>query len=293
MLKPSASASSIETRTLPGIAVERLASAGVESPLFDAQVLLAAALGVDRARVLAGTVEADESGIARFEAMLARRISREPVAYILGRREFYSLEIEVNGDVLVPRPETETLVDVALEFIAGRPRARVLEVGTGPGAVAIAIATNAPHAEIVATDISEAALAVARRNASRCSAANRIDFVLADICRPLSGKEELGRFDLIISNPPYISDSEFARLAPEVRDFEPSLALRGGPDGLHFFRRIAEDAPSHLARGAMLALEVGDGQDGAVRKILEDRGLSPQAVIRDLGGKARVVTARP
>src|SRR5262249_52662780 len=267
-----------------------LAAAGIESAALDAQLLLAEAAGVDRPALLSGTVDLSAPTLARFEASLARRRAREPLAYILGRREFYSLEFEVNRAVLIPRPHTEAVVDVGLTFIAAHSRARVLDIGTGTGAIAIAIAVNAPHAGIVATDLSSRALEVARRNAVRNRVAERIGFVAADIfVQPDSGPD-LGKFDLVISNPPYIVDAQVASLEAEIRDFEPPMALRGGRDGLDFFRRIAAGIRSHLRPDGLLVLEVGAGQDTAVAEILGAAGMHPAGVINDLDGIARVVT---
>ena len=274
-------------------AAARLAAAGIESSRLDAQVLLAEAAHSDRAALLAGSIEVTPEVAARFDALITRRAAHEPVAYILGRREFYSLEFEVTPDVLIPRPHTETLVDAALEYIAAKPRSRVLDIGTGSGAIAIAVAANAADASVVATDISAAALEVARRNAARCRVAPRITFVRADIFSPLDNSPALGTFDLVISNPPYIVDDEVAYLDADIRDFEPHLALLGGADGLDFFRRIADKAKAHLHEDGLLALEVGAGQDTAVAEILNKAGMHPVRVINDLDGIARVITARP
>lgn len=224
---------------------------------------------------------------------MARRAAREPVAYILGRREFYSLEFEVDREVLIPRPHTETVVEVALEFISEHPGARVLDVGTGSGAIAVALAVNAPGVSVVASDIWPPALALARRNAVSTKVAERIRFVAADLFERLDGGPTLGKFDLVISNPPYIVDDQVPVLEAEVRDFEPLVALRGGSDGLDFFRRIAAGVKSHLERGSLVVLEVGAGQDSAVAAILAAEGMHPTGVIKDLDGIARVVTARP
>jgi release factor glutamine methyltransferase len=274
-------------------AATSLAAAGIGSAHLDAQLLLAAAAHVDRAALLSGSVNLSPETLAQFRALMARREAREPVAYILGRREFYSLEFEVNREVLIPRPHTETVVDVALEFITEHPRARVLDIGTGPGAIAVAVAVNAPQVSVVATDIWPPALALARRNAISHNVAERIGFVATDLFERLDAGPALGKFDLVISNPPYIVDDQLALLEAEVRNFEPLVALRGGPDGLDFFRRIAAGVKSHLERDRLLVLEVGAGQDSAVAAILTAAGMHPEGVIKDLDGMARVVTARP
>lgn len=293
MPRPTASTQIPKVSVVLEAAAASLAAAGIESSRLDAQLLLAAAAHVDRAALLSGRVDLSPQTLARFASMMARRAAREPVAYILGRREFYSLEFEVNREVLIPRPHTETVVDVALELIADHPRARVLDLGTGSGAIAVALAVNAPEVSVVASDIWPPALALARRNAVSSKVAERIGFVAADLFERLDAGPTLGKFDLVISNPPYIVDDQVARLEAEVRNFEPLVALRGGPDGLDFFRRIAAGVKSHLERGSLLVLEVGAGQDSAVAAILAAAGMHPAAVIKDLDGIARVVTARP
>jgi release factor glutamine methyltransferase len=292
MPRPIASSQIPKVSVVLEAAAASLAAAGIESARLDAQLLLAAAAHVDRAALLSGRVDLSPQTLAQFAPMMARRAAREPVAYILGRREFYSLEFEVNREVLIPRPHTETVVDVALEFIADHPRARVLDLGTGSGAIAVALAVNAPEVSVVASDIWRPALALARRNAISTKVAERIGFIAADLFERLDAEPTLGKFDLVISNPPYIVDDQVARLEAEVRNFEPLVALRGGPDGLDFFRRIAAGVKSHLERDSLLALEVGAGQDSAVAAILAAAGMHPAAVLKDLDGIARVVTAR-
>jgi release factor glutamine methyltransferase len=293
MPRPTASSQTPKASVVLEAAAASLAAAGIESAQLDAQLLMAAAAHVDRAALLSGSVDLSPKTLAQFAPMMARRTAREPVAYILGRREFYSLEFEVNREVLIPRPQTETVVDVALEFIADYPRARVLDLGTGSGAIAVALAVNAPEVNVVASDIWRPALALARHNAVSLKVAERIGFVAADVFERLDAEPTLGKFDLVISNPPYIVDDHVARLEAEVRNFEPLVALRGGPDGLDFFRRIAAGVKSHLKGGGLLVLEVGAGQDSAVAAILAAAGMHPAAVIKDLDGIARVVTARP
>jgi release factor glutamine methyltransferase len=290
---PTASSQTPGASVVLGAAAASLAAAGVGSAQLDAQLLLAAAAHVDRAALLSGSVDLSAETLAQFEAMMARRRAHEPVAYILGRREFYSLEFEVNREVLIPRPQTETVVDVALGFIAEHPHVRALDLGTGPGAIAVALAVNAPQISVVATDIWPPALTLARRNSVCNRVAERISFVAADLFERLDAGPALGKFDLIISNPPYVVDDQVALLEAEVRNFEPPVALRGGPDGLDFFRRIAVGVKSHLELGSLLVLEVGAGQDGAVAAILAAAGMHPAGVIKDLDGIARVVTARP
>jgi release factor glutamine methyltransferase len=269
----------------------RLAQAHVENPRLDAELLLAQAAGVSRANLLAGPIELDAETQRRFEVLIRRRAAREPLAYITGRREFYSLEFEVDPAVLVPRPETETIVDLALKFAAERRNCRLLDIGTGCGAIALAIASNTPGVRVVATDISTDALAIAHRNAIRLGLKSRARFVHADCWDTLDGGEPLGRFDIVVSNPPYVRDSEIARLEPEIRDFEPRIALDGGRDGLNFYRRIAAGFRDHLVDGGAVILEVGKGQADSVAAMLQAAGCVDVSVSNDLSGIPRAVHA--
>ncbi|HYB92238.1 MAG TPA: peptide chain release factor N(5)-glutamine methyltransferase [Candidatus Binataceae bacterium] len=272
-------------------AARTLAAAGVDTARLDAEVLLAEAAGAGRAQVLAGAIEPTEEILARFSRWLLRREAREPLAYIIGHKEFYSLDFEVNPAVLIPRPETETLVAAALEFIGARD-VRVLDIGTGSGAIAIAIAAGSPRARVVATDVSEPALEVARRNAARLGVAQRVEVRLADLFEVLDGGPPLGRFDLIVSNPPYVDDAAMAALAPEIRDHEPRRALAGGPDGLAVYRRIAARVSSHMTREARLMVEIGARQAAAVAALFAAAGLRDAGVIDDLAGIPRVAVMR-
>ncbi len=245
--------SSAEIASLIEAAVRRLQAAGIESAQLDAQVMLTEAARADRAALLAGSIDMSAEIRARFADIVSRH---EPVAYIVSRRTFYSLEFEINRDVLVPRRHTEALVEVALAFIAGRP-SRVLEIGTGSGPIAVTIAVNAPHTTIVATDISYAALQLAGRNAIRHRVADRIQFVRANLFSQLDSQVDFGLFDLIVSDPPNAIDSHIASLERDVREYEPRLALAGGPDGLGFFRHIAGGARNHLTTDGLLVLEIG------------------------------------
>ena len=189
---PTASSQTPKVSVVLEAAAAHLAAAGIDSAQLDAQLLLAAAANGDRAALLSGSVDLSPQTLARFAPMMARRAAREPVAYILGRREFYSLEFEVNREVLIPRPQTETVVDVALEFIADHPRARILDLGTGSGAIAVALAVNAPEVGVVASDVWPPALALARRNAVSAKVAERIGFVAADLFERLDAGPTLG-----------------------------------------------------------------------------------------------------
>ena len=198
-------------------ASRRLADAGIESSRLDAELLMAAAAGVTREAAVTGSIDLSPTALNDFDALIARREKREPVAYIVGHKEFYSLDFEVSPAVLIPRPESELVVAAALEFIARRPAARVLDIGTGSGAIAIAIAVNAPHTRVTGVDISAAAIAVASRNARRHRIEDRVTLRRADCFEVLDGGPALGTFEVIVSNPPYLDDAEIAALEPEVR----------------------------------------------------------------------------
>jgi len=278
----------------PGAAIraaaELLASCGIESARLDAELLMAAACGVSRAVVLAFDRELDSAAADRFKALVERRAAREPLAYIIGKREFYSLEFVVRPGVLIPRPDTETLVETALEFVRLRPDATVLDLGTGSGAIAIAIAMHAPRARIVASDISKVSLEIAAENIRRHRCADRIALRAGDCWEAL--EETCAPFDLIVSNPPYVVDGELRALAPEVRDYEPRIALAAGHDGMDFYRRIASGLPRWLVRGGEVMLEIFAGRAQAVETIVRGCGCEALAQVRDLAGIERVVRAR-
>jgi release factor glutamine methyltransferase len=265
---------------------QRLAAASPTAAL-DAELLVAFVLGLGRAALAAdpGRTLAPAE-LAALEALARRRLAGEPVAYLTGRREFWSLELEVTPDVLVPRPETELLAERTLAAVAGVARPAVLDLGTGSGAIALAVATERPDAAVTATDASTAALAVARRNAQRLGLAN-LRFLAGDWYAPLGG----GRFDAIASNPPYVAagDPALAALA-----HEPRLALVAGPDSLAALAAIIAGAAAHLAPGGRLLLEHGAGQGAAVRGMLGSAGFGDVRTWRDLAGLERVTEgARP
>jgi release factor glutamine methyltransferase len=276
-------------RELISAGVKRLNQAGVENAALDAEVILSHAIGISRTRLLTGDVVPSADATARYASFIARRARREPVGYILGYKEFYGIELETSPAVLIPRPETETLVDAAIEELGARPAARVLDLGTGSGAIAIAIAAHAPGASVVACEISPAALTVARRNAIRHGLENRITFRTADCFMVRDGGPEIGQFDLIVANPPYIAEPEFACLQPEITDWEPVLALTAGADGLDFYRRIAQQVTRHLAGEGRLIVEIGEHQAAPVAAILAAAGLAAADSYRDLAGIVRVL----
>jgi release factor glutamine methyltransferase len=273
-----------------GGAADALGAAGVESPRLDAELLLAEATGWQRARLAADP----DAGIPasagrRFAETVRRRLRREPVAYILGKKGFRHLELAVDRRVLIPRPETELLVELALEM---RPR-RALDVGTGSGAIALALADELPECEVVATDTSTAALDVARANAERLGLSGRVRFLGGTL--PPGGEH----FDVVLANLPYVSEAEWGDLEPEVTGWEPREALLAGPDGLDAIRaflpgcaRCLSGGGRQTANGGVVALEIGAGQAEAVGESLEMAGLEVTGIRRDLAGIERVVVAR-
>jgi release factor glutamine methyltransferase len=281
-------------------ATEWLRASGSRSPRLDAELLLATALGVDRAELFR-TPERVLTRIEerRFDGYLVRRQAREPVAYIRGHRAFRAIELEVTPAVLIPRPETETLVDVALEALAAVPGGAAapglyeplaLDVGTGSGCVALALAAENPFVRLVAVDVSKAAVEVARRNAARLGLGGRVDIRRGDLLDDLPPREH---FDLIVSNPPYIPEAEYRTLEANVRDYEPRMALHGGEDGLDVYRRLIPAAAGRLRPGGVLAVEVGAGQAAAVRALFAAAGAFAAPRERaDLAGTPRVVFAR-
>ncbi len=265
--------------------------ANLDTPELDARVLIGHALGLDHAALTAaGDRILRAADMTSITAFATRRLAREPVARIIGVKEFWSLLLRVNAATLVPRPETETVVEAALAAIdanGSRTRAlRIADLGTGSGALLLALLSELPNARGIGTDTSVAALAVARENAERLGYV-RAEFVVCDLAAALRGP-----FDLIVSNPPYIAAHEIAALAPEVRDHDPRLALDGGPDGLDFYRAIAASAGTLLAPGGDLVVELGAGQAPAVTALFAAAGLAVTGIRNDLLGIARALSAR-
>jgi release factor glutamine methyltransferase len=260
-------------------AVIALTAAGCDTPRLDAELLLAAAMGVDRAVIVSDPGRGIEPDAARrFMDFAARRREREPVAYILGSKGFRSIELAVDPRVLIPRPETEHLVEAVLDLPEG---ARVCDIGTGSGAIALALKSERPDLHVVATDASGDALAVARANAARLGL--DVEFAEGDLLAGVPGP-----LDAVVSNPPYVEDG--AQLAPEIVRFEPALALRAGPDGLDVIRRLLPEVGATPA--ALVALEVGAGQAAAVGALMREAGFSSVDVVPDLAGIERVVVGR-
>ena len=268
----------------------RFLAAGFDSPDLDARILVGHALGLDHAALAVAGPHSlavhDEKTIA---VLADRRLAGEPVARIIGRKEFWSLPLHVNAATLVPRPETETVVEAALAAIdarGSRTRAlRIADLGTGTGAIVLALLSELPNAFGVGTDISPQALATARHNAHRLTL-TQASFVACDMAAALNGP-----FDLIVSNPPYIPSGDIAALAVEVRDFDPSQALDGGTDGLDYYRTIAAAVPALLAPGGVLVVELGIGQAEPVAALFAAAGLAPSPPRNDLNGVPRALVA--
>jgi release factor glutamine methyltransferase len=264
---------------------------GSESSRLDSEVLLAHALGCKRIDLYARhTEEASEQGRQRFRELVRQRIEGCPVAYLVGRKEFFSLEFEVNRAVLIPRPDTECVVDECLRLAKGMTEPAILDIGTGSGCLAVAVAKHHKTGRVTAVDLSPDALAVASRNAGKHSVAERIRFVQGDLFAPLPRGE---RFDFILSNPPYIPRAEIAKLPPGVRDYEPHQALDGGADGFAVFDRLIAEAPAHLQPGGYLLIEIGSPQEDRARREIERyNGYELAKTLFDGSGHPRVLKAR-
>ena len=266
----------------------------IENPRLNAELLLARVLNLSKKSLYArlnGQFQQEKK--EALERLIERRISGEPLQYILGHQEFWSIDFRVDPRVLIPRPETELLVEQSVSTLSETSLVQtpsVLEIGTGSGAIAISLAKDVRDIFIVATDISREALLLAKENAKSAGVLHQIAFVNADLLGPFRYLRDQEPFDLIVSNPPYIDRSEIQRLAREIRDYEPIAALDGGEDGMEFYRRIISQAPSYLRRGGWLLLEVGEGQGEKVADQLERSGyfLRPQ-LLPDLSGIKRVV----
>ena len=271
-------------------AARQLQNAGIEpgEAQAEARILAQFAFGISReaVRMHPDRVVSPEA-FAHFDALIVRRVRREPLAYLTGVRDFYGLSFFVTPDVLIPRPETEFVVEAVLRYLENYPNARFADVGTGSGAIALAVAANTPPGVLgFASDLSESALAVARQNAQVLGVAGRVTFAHGDLLTPLAA---CAPFEVIASNPPYIAPQEIAGLAPEVR-FEPHMALGQNPDALHFYRRLAREAPPLLVPCGLLVAEVGQGQSEAVADLWRGAGLDDVTVTPDYAGIGRVVS---
>ena len=257
---------------------ERLKHQGTFSTALDVRLLLQAAADLTHSDIIADpTREVSDEAAARFNAFVARRLKHEPVSRILGRREFYGREFFITPDVLDPRPDTEVVVELALRHLG---RGRFIDLGTGSGAISITLCAEAADLSGVVTDISQAALDVARKNAKRLGVDNRLNFHHGSWFEGVEGS-----FDLIISNPPYIRDSE--SLAPDVVDYDPHLALFAGPDGLNAYREIARNAAAHLKPNGVMVVEIGHDQSTGIIELFETQGFNCVDSTSDLGGHVR------
>ncbi|MBK6705384.1 MAG: peptide chain release factor N(5)-glutamine methyltransferase [Caulobacteraceae bacterium] len=268
---------------------KRLEAAGVDSPVLDARLLLEAGAGVSRLDIVTDPRRAiSDEQVHAVDVLTKRREAREPVSHILGRKHFWTLDLAVSANVLTPRPETEFVVEAGLqETLPADAPHRILDLGTGSGAIMLALLKERPNATGVAIDISEEALAVVRANAEQLGVAERLQAGQGNWAEHIDE-----RFDLVVSNPPYIRTSDIDGLEPEVSRFEPRVALDGGADGLAAYRIIAAALPSLLKPGGAFALEVGAGQAESVKALAEEAGLATGEPRRDLSGIPRVVVGR-
>ncbi|MBS0220581.1 MAG: peptide chain release factor N(5)-glutamine methyltransferase [Proteobacteria bacterium] len=271
-----------------------LATAGIDNVRFEARLLLAKASGLSVEELVSrGSDPAPESIVPALRSLTARRLKREPMAYILGEREFWGLPFKVTPAVLVPRPDSETVIEAALSLLADRTRAwRLLDLGLGSGCLLLTLLKELPQAQGIGLDISGAALEIARTNAVSLGVAGRATLIEGDWRRPGWEGQLGGPFDLVVSNPPYIATDEISRLMPEVARHEPRQALDGGPDGLGAYRIIAAVGRRLIVPGGHLLVEAGEGQAIEIASIFLSSGLIPLPPWKDLGGIERVVAAR-
>jgi release factor glutamine methyltransferase len=288
-------ASSI-SQTLQG-GIRKLQDIGIDNPRLDAEVLLAHTLSIDRVALYRNPESLlDSTERRRYAALIERRVQREPVAYITGYKEFSSRNFTLSHDVLIPRPETEMLLDVAVKactlLLERKDHLRILELGTGSGIISVSIAKNIARCTIFATDISSNKIDVARNNARLHNADTAITFLVGDLYHPFTIREENDKFDCIVFNPPYLSDDDWQHTQPEIKDYEPIDALWGGHDGLAFYRSLIPGVDILLQRGGYLVLEIGRGQAESVKKIMSTtKAYREVHVVQDLAGIERVVCA--
>ena len=272
---------------------EQLHAHGVSAPRWEAETILLHVLGWTRARLyqyLPNAVAPEEC--RQFFALVAKRSQRIPLQYLLGSQDFMGLSFQVDERVLIPRPETELLVERVLFLLQGRPNPCVADVGTGSGAIAVSLAVFHPAVEILAVDVSPDALHVAQANAAKHHVTERIRFLQGDMLEPLRDAVGLATLDGIVSNPPYIADHDLAELQPEVRDYEPRLALAGGADGLFFYRQLVQNAGAYLKEDGFIALEIGYDQGLAVTDMIHNTGEYAHIDLQqDYAGRDRIVWA--
>jgi len=274
-------------------AVEKLRSEGIDRPRTNAELLLGAVLSVkkvdlylNRDRILT------PQQIEKFNQFIQERISGKPVQYTIGSTEFFGLEFEVNESVLIPRPETETLVEMVMENLKNSSKCKIIDLGTGSGAIAISLVKNLRDSFVFAVDISRDALKVAKQNVKRHKVESQIEFVWGDLLKPLRNKNLEGKIDCVVSNPPYVTQEEFEHLPTEVKDYEPIVALKTDEKGTFFHNKIIEGSIPFLKKDGMLALEVGLGQANKVADLIRDRkDFKDTEIKKDLGGIERIVGA--
>ncbi len=270
-------------------ATRSLEAVDIPSARLDAEVLLSFCLKRDRLDFFKNPeIKISKAQLTRFQKLLARRIKWEPVAYITGRKEFWSFVLEVNKNVLIPRPDTEIIVEEALGVCQTLKQPRVLDIGTGSGAIALALAKEIPQSKIVATDISAAPLAVALKNASNLGLTKQVEFLQSDLFKSIEGI-----FDIIVSNPPYISDQEYQELPAGVKDYEPKKAFWAGQTGVEFYEKLVYQSKNHLKINGWLLLEIGAKQEASVRRIMENCEYYENIDIKkDYAGLPRVIKGR-
>lgn len=270
-------------------ASERLRAASVPNDVLDAQTLLAEALGVDRTYLIVNfSRRLNDDDLSRYQILIERRATGEPLQYIVGHQEFFGLEFEVSPAVLIPRPETEIIIEETIRLVGqnGIERPLIIDVGTGSGCIAVTLTRETEGARVTAVDISIDALQVARRNAERYGLQTRIDFLVSDL---LDALDESIEADFIISNPPYVSELEWPNLQREVRDWEPRTALTDFGDGLSFYRRLLSDSPALLRSGGYLICEMGYTQSEAVTALIDSRVWNEPSLLDDLQGIPRTL----
>lgn len=274
-------------------AIARLGNAKSQSPRLDAELLMAEALGVRRDQLFAAPErQLTEAESAAFAGFVERRERREPIAYIVGHKAFRMIDLNVNENTLIPRPETETVVEVVLEELKrlDKETPLVLDIGTGSGAIGLALANEHPTVRVIATEVHPAPLEMARLNATRLGLADRVEFIVSDLFDDVPTE---ARFDVIVSNPPYVPVEAMRRLAPEIRGYEPHVALLGGQHGMDFYERIIPGAPAYLLPGSMLAVEINDGRMLETLQLFLTTGRFDDIDVRnDLGGLPRVISGR-
>jgi len=273
----------------------QLSEAGITNARLDAEVLLSHVLNKNRVWLITHRDDRlDGLGSAMFTSALQRRVKREPLQYIIGNQEFWGFDFIVTPDVLIPRPETEFIIEAALAIIQERTSpVRIIDLCTGSGCIAVSLAKELAGAHVLAIDTSEQALIVAKKNAVHHGVADRIRFFEGDLFAPLKKIDLLGQMDLIVSNPPYVKTNELGTLQPEVRDFEPEMALIAGPEGTELAARIIQTAPEYLKKNGALIMEMGLGQAEELRSRAEETGAyAVPEIIKDLAGIERVIVVR-